>query len=92
MAIKNNLSNNRELTIEEFKEWLKKFDTDKDGRISRDELRKAIRSRGGRFTTWKSIRGIRQADTNRNGYIDDAEIENLVAFAQKNMGLKIAAY
>lgn len=92
MAIKHTHSSNGEMTVEEFREWLKSFDKDKDGRISRAELREAIRSKGGRFTTWKSGRGIRQADSNRNGFIDDAEIDNLVAFAQRNLGIKIVPY
>ncbi|KAG1330722.1 calmodulin-like [Cocos nucifera] len=92
MAIKNTRSVDGEMTVEDFKEWLKNFDKDEDGRISRAELREAIRSKGGRFTTWKSSRGIRQADSNHNGFIDDAEIDNLVAFAQKNLGIKIVPY
>lgn len=81
-----------EMTVEDFKKWLKNFDKDKDGRISRAELREAIHSQGVRFTTWKSRRGMKQADSNHDGFIDDAEIDNLVAFAQKNLGMKIAPY
>ncbi|MQM14750.1 hypothetical protein Taro_047685 [Colocasia esculenta] len=93
MAIKQiQTSKSAELTVEEFKEWLKRFDTDKDGRISREELRQAIRRIGGRFSAWKSSRGIREADANGDGYIDDAEIEKLVAFAQRNLGLRIVEY
>ncbi|RZR98142.1 hypothetical protein BHM03_00027449 [Ensete ventricosum] len=32
----------REMSMEEFREWLKRFDVDKDGRISRRELREAL--------------------------------------------------
>jgi len=91
MAIKH-ICPSDEMTVEEFKEWLKKFDTDGDGRISKDELRKAIRSRGERFSGWKSGHGIRKADANRNGAIDDVEIANLVTFAQKTLGMKVAPY
>ncbi|XP_072973229.1 uncharacterized protein [Typha angustifolia] len=81
-----------DMTVEEFKEWLKKFDMDKDGRISREELQRAIRSVRGRFSGWKSSRGIRQADADGDGYIDDNEIDNLVEFAQKRLGLRIVAF
>jgi calmodulin len=77
--------------VEEFKEWLKQFDVDDDGRISKGELREAIRRRGGWFTTLKADRAIRRADSDHSGFIDDAEIENLVAFAQKDLGMNISA-
>ncbi|KAA3476446.1 polcalcin Phl p 7-like [Gossypium australe] len=80
----------REMTIDEFKRWLKKFDDDKDGRISRDELADAIRvSRGGWFTRRKSKCIIRSVDANRNGFIDDNEIKNLAEFAEKYLNVKI---
>ncbi|OVA15803.1 EF-hand domain [Macleaya cordata] len=84
----------REMTMEEFKLWLKEFDDDGDGRISKEELREAIRSVGGGgwFTTWKSGRGIRSADDNRDGFISDNEINNLVDFAKKQLGVKIVPY
>lgn len=79
------------MTVEEFKVWLMRFDGDGDGRISKDELRKAIRSIGVRFSWWRSGRGIRRADSNSDGILDDGEIDNLVSFAQKDLGLKITA-
>ncbi|RWW33775.1 hypothetical protein GW17_00001490 [Ensete ventricosum] len=79
-----------DMTVEEFKEWLMKFDTDRDGRISREELKRAIRSIRGRFSGWKSHRGIRFADSDGSGFIDEAEMGNLVEFARKSLGLKIA--
>jgi calmodulin len=79
------------ITVDEFKEWLKQFDGDHDGRISRGELREAIRRRGGWFTTLKAGRAIRHADSDHSGFVDDAEIENLVDFAQKDLGMNISA-
>ena len=81
-----------EMTVDEFKEWIKQFDTNGDGSISKDELRKAIRSLGKRFSGWRSARGIRKADRNHDGVISDDEITYLVAFAQKTLGMKIAPY
>ncbi|KVI06637.1 Calcium-binding EF-hand [Cynara cardunculus var. scolymus] len=82
----------RELTVKEFKRWLMKFDSDKDGRISRKELRRVLRATGGWFTWWKGNAGIKSADKNGNGFVDGCEIENLVQFAQKELGVRIVPY
>lgn len=80
----------RQLTPEEFKKWLKTFDADGDGRISKTELRNAIRSSGAWFSGRKSGRGMNEADINHDGFIDDDEIENLLDFAEKKMNVKFS--
>ncbi|KAK2995622.1 hypothetical protein RJ640_020258 [Escallonia rubra] len=80
-----------EMTIEEFKQWLKRFDADADGLISKDELRDVIRASGGWFSSWKAKRGVESADTNRNGFVDESEINILVHFALKELGVRIIA-
>nr|DAD21580.1 TPA_asm: hypothetical protein HUJ06_023043 [Nelumbo nucifera] len=83
----------REMTVEDFRLWLKKFDVNGDGRISRKELQHAIRSVGGWFASWKNASGgINSADVNGDGYIDDTEINYLLDFAEKHMGVKIIPY
>ncbi|KAE9457139.1 hypothetical protein C3L33_10952, partial [Rhododendron williamsianum] len=82
----------REMTIDEFKKWLKKFDINGDGRISEEDLREAVRASGGWFPGQKSKVGIRLADANGNGFIEESEIRNLAEFAQKHLGVKIVAY
>ncbi|KAI3767384.1 hypothetical protein L2E82_17482 [Cichorium intybus] len=79
----------RELTIKEFKRWLMRFDTDKDRRISKKELREIVKATGGWFSGWKGKAGIRTADRNGNGFVDECEIENLIQFAQKELGVRI---
>lgn len=87
MALKQVSSSTADMTIEEFKEWLKQLDTNKDGQLSREELRQALRKRGvGRITAFRSTR---RADKNRNGFIDETEVENLIAVAQKNLGIRV---
>ncbi|KAK4726165.1 hypothetical protein R3W88_031082 [Solanum pinnatisectum] len=82
-----------EMSLQEFKKWIKIFDTDKDGKISIEELRQAIRTNGDSwFSRLKGRRGIKGVDANGNGYIDENEFNNLVEFAQKNLGVRIVSY
>ncbi|KAK8624318.1 hypothetical protein V6N13_065665 [Hibiscus sabdariffa] len=92
MAIKTRsycIDGKRVMTIDEFKRWLKKFDEDKDGKISRDELADAVRASGGWFARRKSKYGIRSVDDNGNGLVDDNEIKNLADFAEKHLNVRI---
>ncbi|KAI3726687.1 hypothetical protein L1987_66487 [Smallanthus sonchifolius] len=82
----------RELTVKEFKRWLMRFDADKDGRISKSELRQVLRATGGWFSGRKGRAGIKSADRDGNGFIDECEIENLIHFAQKELGVTIIPY
>ena len=77
------------ITVPEFKLWLKQFDTDGDGRISRKELREAIRRRGAWFSGLRARFAVRRADRNRNGFVDDSEIEGLIQFAERELGFRI---
>lgn len=81
----------REMTVEQFKQRLKRFDGDRDGRISKSELREAVLANGGWFSRWKGHRGIRMADHDNDGFIDESEMKNLVEFAQAEFGVKIKA-
>ncbi|KAL2249612.1 UNVERIFIED_CONTAM: hypothetical protein Sindi_2434900 [Sesamum indicum] len=78
-----------EMSVQEFIKWLMQFDSDKDGKISVEELRAAIRANGQWFTTWKAKHGLKLADKNHNGIIDENEICNLVKFAKKHLGRRI---
>ncbi|KAK0577149.1 hypothetical protein LWI29_028625 [Acer saccharum] len=92
MAIKSrNISadGKREMTINEFKMWMKKFDADKDGKISRKELAEAVYVSGGWFAKLKAKRKIRNVDSNGNGYVDESEFKNLVEFAEKHLAVRI---
>ncbi|KAG5542163.1 hypothetical protein RHGRI_021879 [Rhododendron griersonianum] len=71
------------MAMGQFKEWVKQFDRDADGRISRDELQEAIRSTRAWFSDWKAGRGIKAADGNGDGFIDDSEMTALWSTQEK---------
>ncbi|KAJ6675797.1 EF-HAND PAIR PROTEIN [Salix viminalis] len=78
------------MTMEEFKKWvLRNLDADQDGKITKDELAEAVGRRGEWFAGLKAWKGMRSADSNRNGVVDDIEITNLAEFAQKHLGIMI---
>lgn len=76
-----------EVSMEEFKKWLKQFDGDGDGRIDKEE--EAIRATGGWFTKVKARRLLNSVDRNSNGFLDDDEITKLAVFAHKQFGFRI---
>ncbi|KAF7137802.1 hypothetical protein RHSIM_Rhsim07G0229100 [Rhododendron simsii] len=78
----------REMTMDEFKVWIMRFDKDKDCRISRDELQQAIRTTGAWFPGWKAKHGIKAADVNGDGFIDDSELKSLMEFAENNLRIR----
>ena len=82
----------REMNMQEFKQWLKRFDANKDGKISRSELRDAVRRSGGHFATFKARQGLKSADANHDGFIDENEFENLVEFAEKHLKVRVSQF
>ncbi|KAL5777800.1 hypothetical protein ACOSP7_010726 [Xanthoceras sorbifolium] len=71
------------LTEEQWKVWLRGFDTNGDGRLSKEELKNALESLGSSFPTWRSWRALYHADENGDGYISDNELDGLVKYLIK---------
>ncbi|KAJ0981510.1 hypothetical protein J5N97_009765 [Dioscorea zingiberensis] len=81
-----------EMSIGEFKTWLKQFDMNHDGKISQEELRHALKSLHEWFAWWKAKQGVKDSDVNRNGFIDKEEISKLVIYAEQHLNMKIFQY
>ncbi|KAK2660323.1 hypothetical protein Ddye_006856 [Dipteronia dyeriana] len=72
------------LTEEELKILFKRFDTDRDGRLSKQELNDANNSLGSRFWAWRAWRVLCHADANGDGYISEHELDCLVKYCVKH--------
>ena len=59
---------------------LMRFDTNRDGRLSKEELRAAFKSLGSRAPGVRAFFALFRADKNNDGYIDDDEFDVLVKF------------
>ncbi|KAJ9670767.1 hypothetical protein PVL29_026973 [Vitis rotundifolia] len=80
-----------EMTVDEFKAWLRRFDSDHDGKFSLEELQEAIGSLQVWFGWWKARQGMKEADSDHNGRIDNSkEMEKLVQYAQHHLHMKIS--
>ncbi|KAH7679568.1 EF-hand-containing protein [Dioscorea alata] len=79
----------QEMSVDEFKKWLKQFDVNHDGRISREELKRALESLHAWFAWWKARQALKSSDVNRNGVIDKEEIGKLVLYAVQHLNMKI---
>ncbi|URE47129.1 Calcium-Binding Protein [Musa troglodytarum] len=75
----------------EFLDLLERADENKDGRLSKDELRSALKASGLHFTRLKIWFAMRKCDLNRNGVIDgDKEIAKLLSYAENNWKIRVA--
>ncbi|CAK9177001.1 unnamed protein product [Ilex paraguariensis] len=68
---------------EQLKGILKKHDTNGDGKLSREELKAAFRSLGLQFSGWKAWRAVHHVDANRDGYVSEEEMNELVKYAMQ---------
>ncbi|XVF60062.1 hypothetical protein PTKIN_Ptkin08bG0012800 [Pterospermum kingtungense] len=59
----------------------RRLDSNKDGRLSRQELKNAFNSLGSKLPTYRAFTGLYQADENRDGHITEEEMDKLVQYA-----------
>ncbi|MQL71077.1 hypothetical protein Taro_003372 [Colocasia esculenta] len=79
----------RKMDEDEFRKWLMEVaDADGDGYVSKEELRKALRSLGLHHNWWKAKRAMARADINKNHHIEgDTEIKKLIDYARRHWGI-----
>ncbi|KAB1220359.1 putative calcium-binding protein CML15 [Morella rubra] len=62
----------------------KKHDVNGNGRLCRAELKEAFKSLGSRCPDWRAGRGLRHADANGDGSIDEGEMKALLKYASEH--------
>ncbi|XWS25626.1 hypothetical protein CRYUN_Cryun27aG0084000 [Craigia yunnanensis] len=76
------------ITEDQVRGIFNRYDTNKDGRLSKQELKNAFASLGSRMPGVRTFLALQHADTNGDGYISAAEFEKLVDYTLKR-GYKI---
>lgn len=77
------------LTTGQLKEIFKKNDVNGDGRLTKEELKKAFEQLGSRNPNWRVHRAFRHADNNKDGSISLEELDELVKYVV-NLGYCIS--
>ncbi|KAM7279744.1 hypothetical protein ACFE04_006878 [Oxalis oulophora] len=65
----------------ELKGMFLRFDKNRDGKLSRQELRDAFNSLGAMIPAWRAYWALHKADQNGDGYINEDELDLLVQYA-----------
>ncbi|KAG4931638.1 hypothetical protein AAZX31_17G230100 [Glycine max] len=69
------------VTENQIREILRKADSNGDGRLSKEELKKAFIEFGSKMPGWRACRLLRKADTNHDGVLTMEELDTIVDFA-----------
>ena len=70
-------------TEERLSNIFKKFDTNDDNKLSREDLKKAFEYLGSLIPGFRADRALHYADANRDGFIDEGEMNELVKYAKE---------
>ena len=70
-------------TTEQLRGMFWRYDTNRDGKLSRKELKEAFNCLGSSIPGFRAHRALNRADENGDGYISEEEVEELVSYAVK---------
>ncbi|PHU18877.1 hypothetical protein BC332_10028 [Capsicum chinense] len=77
------------LSHEQVKGMLMRYDKNRDGKLSKQELTLAFKEMGLHFCSWKAGKAISSADKNGDGYINEDEMSEFVQYCSR-WGIRIA--
>ncbi|XWS21179.1 hypothetical protein CRYUN_Cryun30bG0033200 [Craigia yunnanensis] len=66
---------------DEIMSLFKRYDVNKDGKLSWEEVKAGFRRLQSRFPAYRTQRAFQMADKNGDGYISEAELDELVTYA-----------
>ncbi|KAK2660310.1 hypothetical protein Ddye_006843 [Dipteronia dyeriana] len=70
-------------TMEQLRGMFWRYDTNRDGKLSRKELKEAFNYLGAFIPGWRAHRALNHADGNGDGYITEEEVDDLVNYVVK---------
>ena len=77
------------LTEEQLKAIFQEHDANKDGHLSKEEIKKAFQQLGSRLPSWRVKRALSHADADGDGNISVEEMGELVKYAA-DLGYSLA--
>ncbi|KAK4599443.1 hypothetical protein RGQ29_009486 [Quercus rubra] len=77
------------LPEDQLRKIFKKYDTNNDNLLSKEELKKAFEYLGSIIPGFRANRGLHHADANKDGYVNEGEMDELVKYAVRvGFGIK----
>ncbi|KAJ8762154.1 hypothetical protein K2173_007307 [Erythroxylum novogranatense] len=70
-------------TERQLRDTFKRYDTNRDGRLSKQELMNAFASLGSHLPCWRAWRALQHADANGDGCIGEDEFGDLIKYVRK---------
>ncbi|KAK7859824.1 putative calcium-binding protein cml26 [Quercus suber] len=68
-------------TEDQLRQIFKKYDTNNDNLLSREELKKAFNYLGSIIPGIRANRGLHHSDANKDGFVNEREMDELVKYA-----------